>query len=259
MFSPTNMISAAEVVRLHRGAGAREAVAAQAVVVDALLPVGRGLAVQPARVRVVRPLDERGVELVVPRGRALGAVADAHVVFLPTWIVKGSDSLDLDLHRVAGLQEDGRVAESADAPGRSGEDQVARLERAGVRQEAHDLGDPEDHLGRRRVLHGLAVDAGEQALVLRVAELVGCDDHGADRAEGVEALSAHPLLIRELEVAGADVVRGGVAEDGVERLRLAHRLDRGGRSRRPARPPSPPGRSGPPAIRSARRGRSGTS
>jgi hypothetical protein len=32
----------------------------------------------------VRALDERGVELVVPRCGALGAVADAHVVLLLT-------------------------------------------------------------------------------------------------------------------------------------------------------------------------------
>jgi hypothetical protein len=74
----------AEVVIIHRGASAGEAIAAEPVVVHALLPVRRGLAVEAARIGVMRPLDERGVQLVVPWRRSFGAVADAHLVLLPT-------------------------------------------------------------------------------------------------------------------------------------------------------------------------------
>src|SRR5690606_29539415 len=46
------------------------------------------------------------------------------------------------------------------------------------------------------------------------------DEHGTERAEGVEALGLAPLAAAEiaLPVAGGDVVRAGVAQDVVERF-----------------------------------------
>ena len=51
-------------------------------------------------------------------------------------------------------------------------------------------------------------------------DLVGRDQLGADRGEGVERLAGHPLLARlvELPVAGRDVVADRVAGDVLHRL-----------------------------------------
>ena len=82
-----------------------------------------------------------------------------------------------------------------------------------------------------RVLHRLAVEPQADAEVVRVGDLVGRDERGADRGEGVERLAGHPLLARlvELPVAGRDVVADRVAAD------VLHRLARAG-CRRPRWP-----------------------
>ena len=64
---------------------------------------------------------------------------------------------------------------------------------------------------------------------LRIGDLVGGDDDRTHRAEGVERLGTHELLVRLLEVARAHVVDAGVAEDVRERLRLGHAAGRCGR------------------------------
>ena len=80
--------------------------------------------------------------------------------------------------------------------------------------------DREDHVGRRGVLLGDAVDAAHQPFGLRIAELVGGDDVRAHGARAVEALALEPLAVRDLQIARADVVDHGVAEDVRERVGL---------------------------------------
>ena len=85
---------------------------------------------------------------------------------------------------------------------------------------ADDRRDAEEHVGRRRPLHDLAVHEALDPQRLRVGHLVGSDQRRAHRAERVERLAAGPLAVAELEVPGGDVVEAGVAEDVVERLGL---------------------------------------
>ena len=86
-----------------------------------------------------------------------------------------------------------------------------------VRAEADQLGDAEDHLRGVGVLQQLAVDLRGHAQVLRVVDL---DELGPERAEGVQALGAHPLDVGELQVARGDVVGDRVAADVGERVLL---------------------------------------
>ena len=74
-------------------------------------------------------------------------------------------------------------------PHGAGEDDVARLEREAAGAEGEQLGDAEDHLRGRGVLHHLAVHPCPQRQRLRVENLVGCDDDRSEWAEAVEAFA----------------------------------------------------------------------
>ncbi len=85
-------------------------------------------------------------------------------------------------------------------------------------QKASSSATPKTISARAGVLDEIAVDAGPQAQLLRIADRRGLDNARAERAEGVEALTADPLSVGELHVAGRDVVGDGVAGDVVERV-----------------------------------------
>ena len=73
-------------------------------------------------------------------------------------VLDRAEALDLDPHDVAGLEVARRLEGLADAVGRAGEDQVARLERAGLGDEVDELLRAEDEVVGGRVLALLAVD-----------------------------------------------------------------------------------------------------
>src|SRR3954454_3829600 len=84
-----------------------------------------------------------------------------------------AERLDLDPHDVARAQELPRVHRHADAARRAGQDEVPRLERAGLRDEVDELLRAEDEVARGGVLAQLAVDVGRDAQVARIRHLVG--------------------------------------------------------------------------------------
>ena len=73
-----------------------------------------------------------------------------------------------------------------------------------------------------RVLAQLVVDPAADAEGLRVGHLVGRDQVGAERQEGVDRLAQQPLGGAELERARGHVVGAGVAGDVVEGGGLGH-------------------------------------
>ena len=80
------------------------------------------------------------------------------------------------------------------------------------------VGDREEQVVRRRLLHDLAVEIGAQRVRRRV-ELGGRHELGPERQEAVLPLHAqHRAAVGVAEVVQADVVRAGVAGDVVERL-----------------------------------------
>ena len=115
-----------------------------------------------------------------------------------------------------------RLAEGADAAGRPGRDDVARLEGEEPRAEGDQLRDAVDQVGRRGVLATSPLTVHRIASA-RVRDLVRGHDPRAHRAERVEALAAHPLPVAALQVARRDVVEAGVPEDVVERVRARRR------------------------------------
>src|SRR5215218_1422685 len=130
---------------------------------------------------------------------------------------QGAEAVDLDGDLVTVLEQDLRVPEDADAGWGAGRDEVAGLERDDPADVGDDVGDREDHLGGRGVLHRLAVAAAADAQLLGIVDLLARDEPRADRAEGVGRLAARPLAVGELQVAGADVVEADVALDVIQR------------------------------------------
>src|SRR6185436_10780609 len=53
--------------------------------------------------------------------------------------------------------------------------------------------DVENHVVRVPVLHDLAVQHGANFQSVRIGDFVWCNDRRAERAEGIEGLSARPL------------------------------------------------------------------
>src|SRR3954470_3105102 len=84
---------------------------------------------------------------------------------------QGAEALDLDRDLVTVLQQDLRIPEDADAGRRARGDQVAGLQRDRAADVADDLGDREDHVRRRGVLHDLAVEDASDRQRLRVVDL----------------------------------------------------------------------------------------
>ena len=93
---------------------------------------------------------------------------------------------------------------------------------------ADDLRAIEDHVAGRAVLHALAAHLADHVERLRVGHLVGGDEPGPDRAEGVGALALGPLpAALDLEFALGNVVDDAIAGDVFERVVLGDILRRG--------------------------------
>jgi ATP-dependent Clp protease protease subunit len=106
--------------------------------------------------------------------------------------------LDLDPHRVRGLQEPRGIEPHPDAGRRPGQDQVARFERAGLADELDQRAAAEDQVRGPGVLAELAIDPSPQPEVLGLWDLVGGRHPRPERAEVVRALGAGPLRLAAL-------------------------------------------------------------
>jgi hypothetical protein len=102
--------------------------------------------------------------------------------------------------------------------GRAGEDDRAGEKGLAAAEELDESGNVEDHVVGVPVLHRFAIENRADAERVGIRDFVPCHQHGAERAERVEALGLAPLAAAEiaLPVAGGDIVGAGVAEDVVE-------------------------------------------
>ena len=97
-----------------------------------------------------------------------------------------------------------RVAVPVQGGGRDAEGVVTLSSVGGAQQrraaaeERDDLADVEDHVRGVGVLHHLAVQARRNAQGVRIGDVFGCDQGGAERREGVEGLAAAPLAAASL-------------------------------------------------------------
>src|SRR3954454_4983228 len=154
--------------------------------------------------------------LVAPRADARRRRRPMRVLPPDDRVAKEADALELGLHHVAGLEVEAHPLllrlEAGHPRTRAGREHVA----GGVserREPRKDLRNGHAHPARVRLLPRLSVDAQLHLQVVRIWDLVGCDDPGPQRAEGVDRLA-------EAEDAGAhlaalDVARGDVVEDDV--------------------------------------------
>src|SRR5689334_8641176 len=130
-------------------------------------------------------------------------------------VAQDPDPLDLDLADVALAHPDRvRLARVADARWRSGEDDVARLERDALGDVGQHLRDWKHHVGGVVRLHDLAVEpALDLEALAGIGQLVGGDHPGAEAAGAVEILAHVPLRGLALEFAYRALVRAGITGD----------------------------------------------
>src|SRR5262245_27751273 len=148
-----------------------------------------------------------------PAGRSMRSLVD-------DIDAQGSYARDLDLELVAGLHPERRLAPGADAVGRAGGDDVARLQRGHGREIFDDGRDIEDHVIGRVVLHHLTVQPRRELQPLRVLHDVGGDQPRAERPGGREVLAGGRGVL--LEVAHAAVDETGIACHHGERAGARH-------------------------------------
>src|SRR5437660_12034386 len=91
------------------------------------------------KLRLDLPLSLRARHLV-PLG-AVRVLGGKEALARADRVAQHAQAVDLDLHDVAVLEEDGRLAGKADAGRSAGEDYVAGLQRHHVREVGDDLGD----------------------------------------------------------------------------------------------------------------------
>jgi hypothetical protein len=130
------------------------------------------------------------------------------------------------MHHVARLQIPGLgLLAEPDARRGAGGDDVARQQLHELRDIGDDLLDGEDHRRGAAVLLALAIDVEPHRQRLRIADLVGGHQPGADRAEGREALALVPgRAALGLPGALGDVVDHGIAGDMRQRIGFVETL-----------------------------------
>src|SRR5687768_2538524 len=87
-------------------------------------------------------------------------------------IPQNAEPLDLDFAYVAVLGKYRRLACKPDARRCAGRDHIPRLERDRTRQELDELGNSEDKLGGRGILHRLTVQSKLDSQFMRIRDLV---------------------------------------------------------------------------------------
>ena len=97
----------------------------------------------------------------------------------------------------------------------AGEDDRTGKQRGAAAEKFDDGWDIENHVVRIPVLHRLAVENRAYAERVGIWNFIRRDETWAERGEGVEGFSTTPLAAPEilLPIAGADIIRAGVAED----------------------------------------------
>src|SRR5688572_26801227 len=111
-----------------------------------------------------------------------------------------AQAVDGQAHFIARLQVDRWLHAEPHAGRCAGADEVAGVQRHETADVADECGHAEHHRPGVAVLHALAVHVQPQAEVLRIAHLVGADEPGPDRSEGVAALALVPLAARALQL-----------------------------------------------------------
>src|SRR5262252_7917007 len=106
-------------------------------------------------------------------------------------VLELADLLDPQLDHIAGFKE--LAAPGAGAGGRTGENDVAGMQRHAGRQLRDLLGQGEDHLAGIGILLEHAVDPQFQPELLRIADVACRHDPGPERAGPVEGLVLGPV------------------------------------------------------------------
>ena len=109
--------------------------------------------------------------------------------------------------------------DGANPAGGAGENDIARQQRHVCGDEADQLCAGENHLAGVRVLAQLAVLEELNSLILRINFSF---DERPDGRKGVEALGAGPLAFSALNIAIADVLRGGITKNVAARRLRGH-------------------------------------
>src|SRR5579862_4848425 len=140
-------------------------------------------------------------------------------------IAERAETADLDLADIAGLHP--RAAGGSlriirprymarrrfQRAGRSHDDDIAGLERVAGREVVDDLLDRKKHFVERLILLLDAIEARDQAMLLRIAEFVRGHEPRTEAARALEILSQAELTIMALELADRALIVAGIAGD----------------------------------------------
>src|SRR5208337_466529 len=139
-------------------------------------------------------------------------------VFSDDGVAQLAEAFNADDNFIAWLQVARRFACKSDAARCSRGDHIARLQRYDARKVRHKIGNLEDQFPRIGMLQYLAAHAWSDNAEADIERMwIGdfiraCEvrPHGRER---VERLAQHPLRRERLNIAGADIVEGGVSEN----------------------------------------------
>ena len=134
-----------------------------------------------------------------------------------------AELLDAQLDDVAGIEKDGvRLDSHADARRRPGGDHVARMQAHELAEVVHEERRLEDHGLGRAVLAPRAVHVQPHGKIRGIADFIGRDQPGTQRAKSIAALALVPLAAAlELEGAFGQIVDDAVPGDVPGGIRLA--------------------------------------
>ena len=147
----------------------------------------------------------------------------------PAAIGQFADSFDLDADDAAIFQNCGGFCALPTPAGVPVKMISPGIQREGAREMGDQEAHAEYHVGGRAVLLLDAINRRHDAQILRVGDLIGGDDDGTERTEGIESLRPRPLFVARLQVARRDIVGDCVAEDVIQRLRFRDLARRFGR------------------------------
>src|SRR5260221_9251161 len=113
-----------------------------------------------------------------------------------------ADAVDGAAHKIAWLEIDWRLAETAHPFRCAGRDEISWLQGREPRDMRDDLGHRGNHIRCCAILLEAIVDSEPQMQRLRVGQLIRRDDSRPYRAERIEILATRPLPLAKLQIAG---------------------------------------------------------
>ena len=130
-------------------------------------------------------------------------------------ISENSDLVDFNRDDVARGEPARRDRGHSNSVGGSGQYYRASKQRCAAAQKFNQRGNIKDHVARIAVLNRFSVENRPNREGMGVGDLIGSDEMGPERTEGIERFAATPLTATFLflPITRADIIGAGIAQD----------------------------------------------